>query len=73
MSGLAAVQEATGYLCLMAGQIKLAEQHFDVVRSIYRSFYAEEPKRLTAKEDEIYQAFVQTGINIAKTISKRNK
>ena len=56
----------------MTGQIKLAEKHFDVVRSIYRSFYAEEPERLTAKEDEIYQAFVRTGINIAKTISKKN-
>lgn len=68
----ATVQEAAGYLCLMTGQIKLAEKHFDVVRSIYRSFYAEEPERLTAKEDEIYQAFVRTGINIAKTISKKN-
>ena len=69
----ATVQEAVGYLCLMTGQIKLAEQHFDVVRSIYRSFYAEEPERLTVKEDEIYQAFVRTGINIVKTIPKRNK
>ena len=69
----AAVQEAAGYLCLMTGQIKLAEQHFDVVRSIYHSFYAEEPERLTAKEDEICQAFVQTGINIAKAISRKNK
>lgn len=68
----ATIQEAAGYLCLMTGQIKLAEKHFDVVRSIYRSFYAEEPERLTAKEDEIYQAFVRTGINIAKTISKKN-
>lgn len=69
----AAVQEAAGYLYLMTGQIKLAEQYLDVVRAIYRKLYAEEPERLAAKENKIYNAFTQTGINIAKAISQKNK
>ena len=69
----ATLQEAIGYLYLMMGQIKMAEQHLDIVRSIYRDFYADEPERLTAKEKEIYNAFQMTGINIAKNFLQKYK
>lgn len=69
----ATVQEAIGYLYLMIGQVKLAEHHFDIVRSIYRTFYADEPERLAAKESEIYGAFQLTGVNIAKAVLQKYK
>lgn len=69
----ATVQEAIGYLYLMIGQVKLAEHHFDIVRSIYRTFYADEPERLAAKESEIYSAFQLTGVNIAKAVLQKYK
>lgn len=69
----ATLQEAIGYLYLMMGQIKMAEQHLDIVLSIYRDFYADEPERLKAKEKEIYDAFHMTGINIAKNFLQKYK
>lgn len=67
----AVVQESTGYLYLMAGQIKLSEKHFDLALSIYRQFYADEPELIEAKETEITNFFAMSGIGMAKSLLGR--